>query len=68
MQDFRNSSGVAEVSILLGYDATSLGNWFLTFDDKASCHSRTETLRYVFFQSHSDQLSSGIHVCCSVSA
>jgi len=50
MQDFRNSSGMAEVSILLGYDATSLSNWFLTFDDKTSCHSRTETLRYVFFR------------------
>jgi hypothetical protein len=24
----RFSSGVAEVSVLLGYDAASLGNWF----------------------------------------
>jgi hypothetical protein len=46
MQDFRYSNGVAEVSILLGYDAISLGNWFLMFSDMASCHSRTETLRY----------------------
>ena len=50
MEDFRYSSGVGEVSILLEYDATSLGNWFLTFDDEASCHSRTETLRYGFFR------------------
>jgi len=50
MQDFGNSSCVAEVSILPGYDATSLGNWFLMFNDKASCHSRTETLKYVFFR------------------
>jgi len=68
MQNFRDNSGLAEISILLGYDATSLGTWFLTFDDKASCHSRTETLRYVFFQRHSDHLSNGIHVCCSLSA
>jgi hypothetical protein len=37
MQDFRFHSVVAEVSILLQYDATSLGNWFLTFSDVASC-------------------------------
>jgi len=47
MQDFRYRSVVAEVSIL-EYDTTSLGNWFLTFDDKTAYHNRTETLRYVF--------------------
>ena len=49
MQEFWYCSGVAEVSVLLGYDATSPGNWFLMFScDMASCHRRTETLRYVF--------------------
>jgi len=60
MQNFRDNSGLAEVSILLGYDATSLGNWLLTFDDKTSCHSRTETLRYVFFR--------GIQTICPVAS